>query len=327
MELLSDALRLDASLQVSALPSDPWELVHSPELGHAQVALMSATLDEDPGRAMSLVREVRMSYPALRIVVLLESSRRELIQDIFRAGARGVFSQHDSVEDLRKCIHAVYQGQIWANSEQTAFLLEAVCSSPSVHAVDAKGFNLLSKREQEVVQSLAEGLTNREIGSKLGLSQHTIKNYLFKIFDKVGVSSRLELLFLTLSQAPSPQSPGTPVCQPATESAATIALMWCQQAAEKGVTAAQIALAQICWEGELLPKDPVSAYKWYLISQQTGLALRQQINIAMPSILRSLNAEQRSKAEKYATDWLKKARLGSSIRDENIANACTEISA
>jgi len=50
------------------------------------------------------------------------------------------------------------------------------------------------------VHYLAEGLTNREIGDRLGLSRHTIKNYLPKIFDKLGVSNRVELLFLTLSQ-------------------------------------------------------------------------------------------------------------------------------
>jgi DNA-binding CsgD family transcriptional regulator len=64
----------------------------------------------------------------------------------------------------------------------------------------AGGLNLLSHRELQVVHYLAEGLTNREIGDRLGLSRHTIKNYLLKIFDKLGVCNRVELLFLTLSQ-------------------------------------------------------------------------------------------------------------------------------
>jgi DNA-binding CsgD family transcriptional regulator len=140
--------------------------------------------------------------------MLLDSSRREAILQAFRSGARGIFTRHDSVENLCKCVRTVHQGQVWANSQQMSFAVEALASSPTVRAVDANGLNLLSKRELEVVGCLAEGLTNREIAERLGLSQHTIKNYLFRVFDKLGVSSRLELLFMTLSRPVVPQVAG-----------------------------------------------------------------------------------------------------------------------
>jgi DNA-binding CsgD family transcriptional regulator len=87
-----------------------------------------------------------------------------------------------------------------------SYAVEALAASPMVRAVDATGLSLLSKRELEVVRSLAEGLTNREIGERLGLSQHTIKNYLFRVYDKLGVSSRLELLFMTMAPTVAPRS-------------------------------------------------------------------------------------------------------------------------
>jgi DNA-binding CsgD family transcriptional regulator len=60
--------------------------------------------------------------------------------------------------------------------------------------VESAGEPVLSKREQDVVRCVAEGLSNREIARCLGLTEHTVKNYLFRIFDKLGVSSRVEVV-------------------------------------------------------------------------------------------------------------------------------------
>ena len=194
----------DRELDVISADSDSRGLDRQPAAAHkTDVLLISSNLDEEPDRAFEVLRELRASHPQIRAVMLLDSSKRETILHAFRAGARGMFSRHDSVESLCKCVRSVHEGQIWATSLQMSFAVEALASSPTVRAVDANGLDLLSKREMEVVRSLAEGLTNREIAERLGLSQHTIKNYLFRVFDKLGVSSRVELLFMTLSQARS----------------------------------------------------------------------------------------------------------------------------
>jgi DNA-binding NarL/FixJ family response regulator len=59
---------------------------------------------------------------------------------------------------------------------------------------------LLAKREEEAAQLVAEGLTNRDIGERLGLSEHTVSNYLFRIYEKLGISSRVELVLYMLKQ-------------------------------------------------------------------------------------------------------------------------------
>src|SRR5437868_6136319 len=205
-QLLADALRRDPQLEVISPPGRSRDLIEAVELHQIDVVVVSSNLDEEPLRGFELLRELRASNPDLFAIMLLDSSKRETILQAFRAGARGIFSRHDSVEILSKCIRSVYQGQIWANSEQMSFAVEALASSPVVRAVDGNGLSLLSQREMEVVRCLAEGLTNREIANRLGLSQHTIKNYLFRIYDKLGVSSRLELLFMTLTQAGAAQS-------------------------------------------------------------------------------------------------------------------------
>jgi len=200
-QLLVDVLSRDPGLGVIGSPSSSRDLIEFASLHTIDVLLLSANLDEQPMCGCSALREIRAKNPALRAVVLLDSSRREAVLQAFRAGARGILSRHESVETLVKCIRSVHTGQIWANSQQMSFAVEALASFPTVCAVDANGLELLSKRELDVVRSLAEGLTNREIAERLGLSQHTIKNYLFRVFDKLGVSNRLELLFMTLTQS------------------------------------------------------------------------------------------------------------------------------
>jgi len=200
-QLLADALRRDSHLEVIGSPSHSQNLVEAARTHKADVMIISGCLDEDPHRGFEVLRELRASDPQIRAIMLLDSSKREPIVQAFRAGARGIFSRHESVENLSKCVRSVHHGQIWANSQQLSFAVEALAASPVVRAVDAKGLSLLSKRELEVVRSLAEGLTNREIAERLGLSQHTIKNYLFRVFDKLGVSSRLELLSMTLNHS------------------------------------------------------------------------------------------------------------------------------
>ena len=203
-QLLAEALRRDGQLEVINSPLRSRDLVETVKAQRVNVVLLSSNLDEEPLRGFQLLRELRASDPGILAVMLLDSSKRETILQAFRAGARGIFSRHDSVETLSKCIRSVYEGQIWANSQQMSFAVEELATSPVVRAVDSNGLSLLSKREMDVVRSLAEGLTNREIAERLGLSQHTIKNYLFRIYDKLGVSSRLELLFMTLTQSGAP---------------------------------------------------------------------------------------------------------------------------
>jgi two-component system nitrate/nitrite response regulator NarL len=204
-QLLAEALRRDSELEVFSPPARTRELVDAIRQHRVKVVVLSSSLDEEPLRGFELLRELRASDPGLLAIMLLDSSKREAVLQAFRAGARGICSRHDSLETLSKCIRSVCGGQVWANSEQLSFAVEALAASPVVRAVDSNGLSLLSKREMDVVRSLAEGLTNREIAARLGLSQHTIKNYLFRVYDKLGVSSRLELLFMTLTQAGTPQ--------------------------------------------------------------------------------------------------------------------------
>ena len=199
-QLVADGLKRDPALQVILPTSDSSRLTAEVMASDVDVLVISANLEDQPCKGLEILQELRTSFPGIRAVVLLHSSKRELIVDAFRAGARGIFSRQGSIEMLMKAVRCVHEGQIWANSWEMGLAVEALANSRKVRPVNGNGLSQLSPREMEVVRCLAEGLTNREIAERLQLSQHTIKNYLFRVFDKLGVSSRVELLFMTLSQ-------------------------------------------------------------------------------------------------------------------------------
>lgn len=300
-QLLADALRRDEKLEIVGCSSSSRECLQIAAGLPIDVAVLSANLEEKP-QGFDTLRQFRAACPAARVVMLLDSCTPEIVLEAFRSGAKGIFSREGSLETLCKCVHCVYEGQVWANSQEMGFVLDALSTSPTVRAVSAQGAELLSKRELDVVRLLAEGLSNREIGERLGLSQHTIKNYLFRIFDKLGVSSRLELLFLTLSQ-PAVANPAAPNASlPVDPESATPASY--EKAAEQGVVTAQLKLAQLHAVGMGAPQDVVAAYMWYLLVND--YVLRERNRLA-----KCMTMEQLLEAEERASNHLQKIRRNS----------------
>jgi two-component system, NarL family, nitrate/nitrite response regulator NarL len=305
-ELLAEALRRSHALDVLSAVSGNAAIRAALNFA-IDVLVISSALNEQNGRWLEVLREVRASRPDIRAVVLVDSSAPEVLLEAFRAGARGLFSRCDSVEMLCKCIQSVYAGQIWANSQELAIVLEAFASVPTVRAVGAKGLNLLTKREMEIVQALTEGLTNRQIAEKLRLSQHTVKNYLFRIFDKLGVSTRVELLFMTLSQDTHSQSVFSAFLKRGINEVRDDdpLLKECQHAAEQGSLMAQLVLGQVHWTRG--GADLVLACMWYLIARARILEDSKNLKAVM-------SLEQLLQAEKMAAEWLEEKESLLSIR-------------
>jgi two-component system nitrate/nitrite response regulator NarL len=298
-QLLADALKRDPALEVVGAVSHSGEFVEMVRSQRIDVAVIGCNLDEQPLHGIEVLRQLKSSWGSIRPIILLDSSKREVVIEAFRAGARGLFTRHEALEMLSKCVRRVHEGQIWANTEQMEFAIEALAAAPTVRAIGANGIDLLSKRELEVVRCLAEGLTNRDIATRLGLSQHTIKNYLFRVFDKLGVSSRLELLSLTLTQSSANHSTGESTrLESGTANANTLA--GCLSAAEQGVSSAQIALAWMYWQGRGVASDAVSAYMWYLVSERTSSEMKEEIIAAKRKLSEVMTTEQIIEAQKKA---------------------------
>ena len=165
----------------------------------ADVALISADLADGCNTGFQVVREVRTSHPFIRIILLVDSDERSAVVEAFRARVDGIFTRNGPFEMLCRCIHAVHEGQIWANSKQLRFVIE-ILGKREEQIKSATGRNLLTKREEELAHCVAEGLTNADISRQLNLSEHTVRNHLFRVFNKLGVSNRLELALYVIAQ-------------------------------------------------------------------------------------------------------------------------------
>ena len=165
------------------------------------VALINSDLEDGRFAGLQVLRELHASHPRTRVIILFDAWQDDLIVDAFRAGAKGVFCRSEKKLDmLCKCIQAVHKGQVWANSEQLQLLLKTLTNAAPIRAIDAQGLDLLAKRETQVVNLVSEGLPNKEIARKLGISEHTVSNYLFRVYNKLGISSRVELALYVMKQ-------------------------------------------------------------------------------------------------------------------------------
>jgi DNA-binding NarL/FixJ family response regulator len=163
------------------------------------VALMSASLDGQPAGGLQALSELRlMGSPALPII-LLDRIDQDQVLEAFSHGARGVVDTNQSFDVLCKSIRSVHAGQVWAGSVELQWVVQALGERQPTRIVNPKGIPLLTKREEQVVGMVTEGLSNIEISKKLGVSAHTVKNHLFHIFNKLGISNRAELLLYALS--------------------------------------------------------------------------------------------------------------------------------
>ena len=195
-QLLTRALKSRRDFHVCAVAAETVALRSYLQANHVDVVLIAGSHSPD----LSLLRWLRVSYPHIAPVLLAESEDRELVINVFRAGAKGIFLFTQTPFPLLcKCIHCVFRGQTWINSQQMTYVLDALSEVPTLRVVNSNGRFLLTPREEQVVALVADGLTNRGVATELGLSEHTIKKYLLRIFDKVGISSRVELVLYAMS--------------------------------------------------------------------------------------------------------------------------------
>jgi two-component system, NarL family, nitrate/nitrite response regulator NarL len=123
-------------------------------------------------------------------------------------GARGVILKESATQLLYKCLQAVMAGEYWVGHERVHDVVQHLRTAAQKTDAPATPAQMLTRRELQIVAAIVEGASNRDIGQQFNLSEQTVKNHLSHIFDKLGVSNRLELALYAVHRKLLQQNPG-----------------------------------------------------------------------------------------------------------------------
>ena len=142
---------------------------------------------------LEVLKELGDAVERVAVVLLTASIENEETVYALRLGARGIVLKDAVAPMLYKCILGVMNGEYWVGHERISDLLRTLRQLERAPSRDASPASRLTSRELQIVGAVVDGATNKDIGKTFGLSEQTVKNHLSNIFDKLGVSTRLEL--------------------------------------------------------------------------------------------------------------------------------------
>lgn len=188
-------------ITIVAVSNTSTEAIRQLESNKPDVALINAHLDDGRLTGYLVLQHLQLISQKTAAIMMIPGAERDLVIDAFRGGARGVFCRIPSIKLLSKCIRTVHGGQIWADNQNLDFILEFLTQLKPLRLVKAGGgMTRLTQRETEVVHLLTEGMSTREISNTLKVTEHTIRNYLSVIYEKLGVSGRVELALYAIAR-------------------------------------------------------------------------------------------------------------------------------
>ena len=179
---------------------------HSPD-----VLLLESGISPEPAEAISSLLQIA---PKLRVVLIVAEPEEAEILEFVRRGACGVIPRSISPDLLVKCIRKVSSGETWLDNRSVNLVIEAY-RAQAIKLTAPKPRTKLNAKELMIIAGVTQGLRNKEIATEVGTTEQVVKNYLRKIYDKLGVSDRLELALYCmhhklLAQPKPPEAPPAP---------------------------------------------------------------------------------------------------------------------
>jgi DNA-binding NarL/FixJ family response regulator len=161
----------------------------------ADILIFEAALSPNP---VDAVGELLQKNPKLRVVVVTAGPDEQLTLELFRRGAHGIVSREVEPELMVDCLRKVIAGDTWLDNQATHWVMEAFRNQSS-RATGARPKVQLTPKESLIVSCVTQGMKNKEIALRVGTTEQVVKNYLRKVYDKLGVADRLELALYCLN--------------------------------------------------------------------------------------------------------------------------------
>jgi DNA-binding NarL/FixJ family response regulator len=161
----------------------------------ADVVIFEAALAATPADAVS---DLLRQNANCRLVVVLQESDQEMTLELFRRGAHAIVSREVEPEMLVECLRKVAAGEPWLESRGIAWVMQAYRTQGTRPAGSRPKVSLTPK-ESLIVSCVTQGMKNKEIALRVGTTEQVVKNYLRKVYDKLGVADRLELALYCLN--------------------------------------------------------------------------------------------------------------------------------
>ena len=162
-----------------------------------------------PGWSVGALQALQQTNKRTRVIILTASEDKNEFVQAMKLGCSGIVLKQTAPELIVKSIRKVHAGEIWLDSHTTAAVMRqfAVARRWRLHRQPARAASArpLATREREIVALVAQGYKNKEMAEKMFISEQTVKNHLHNIFDKLGVSDRLELALYAIHKGPAPQ--------------------------------------------------------------------------------------------------------------------------
>lgn len=195
---LGALLEAESDFQIVGEASDGAEVLEMVPRLQPDVLLLDLAMPRLTG--IEALRELATSPAhAMRIVILTVAIEKRQIIEALQLGAHGIVLKDAAAQVLIKALRTVLDGQYWVGREPVADLVQYLRRIAPPVPEAGEQTRRLTRREREILAAIVTGLTNREIAEKLSISEDTVKHHLSRIFDKVGVSRRLELAMFAIN--------------------------------------------------------------------------------------------------------------------------------